>query len=426
MLSEEWLSCVRRGQSRDYEMMINKIRKGGSIIELFEKNNLPQKIERGRFASRKPIDNIYHKVLYPYDKKPRQDGFFTYKWLCQCNCGQYFGVWQVKEKMTCSRCNSKIIGKKYNLLTVLRRVEKDETMTRQGEYYLCQCDCGNQKITHYKNIVSGDVKSCGCLQRKTPLYDKVNTVIEHKAGIYMFQNIFNGHCYVGKTKDLQNRYWQHKHCRDGKNHQKQLYQAFDKYGFDNYNFIILEKYDTKPSEAFLSEREEYYIEKYNCYKQGYNASDCSSGGFYSEEHKQKCCLVLDELNERQKGLNHPRSKLSEQELQEIYSYAMRGAPSTAVWELMKEKLKGKLTKNSFTQLYHGAHYDELKPEGWESRPKVFSNSVFWGEDIIDMRKRYAAGEPLDSIYKDYQDKCPEKPTFLHAIKGKTYKNIIIS
>lgn len=392
-------------------------------MELFDKNNLPKEITRGKTAWRKPADNNYHTVLYPYSKKERKDGYYTYKWLCKCCCGQYFGVEKVKEKSTCSYCNSNIIGKKYNLLTVLHRVEKDETMTRQGEYYLCQCECGNYKITNYRNITSGDVKSCGCLHRKTPMYDKINTIIEHKAGIYMFQNVFNGHCYVGKTKDLQNRYWQHKHRRDG---EKQLYQAFDKYGFDNFNFIILEKYDIKPSDKVLSEKEEYYINKYDCYKNGYNASKDSSGGFYSEEHKQKCCLILDQINEQQKDLNYPRSKINEKELMEIYGYAMRGAPSSKAWELMKDKLQGKLTKNSFVQIYLGSHYDSMKPDGWENRPKVFSGSVFWGEDIINIRKRVSNGEKPDDIYKDYKDKCPKKSTFLSVVNGKTYKNIIIS
>ena len=33
-------------------------------------------------------------------------------------------------------------------------------------YWFCHCDCGNEKIVSSGNLTSGQVKSCGCLQRE--------------------------------------------------------------------------------------------------------------------------------------------------------------------------------------------------------------------------------------------------------------------
>lgn len=57
-----------------------------------------------------------------------------------------------------------ITGKKYNMLTVIKRLESTkEGVTR----WLCKCDCGNTTIVRGCNLKSGAVKSCGCLSKIT-------------------------------------------------------------------------------------------------------------------------------------------------------------------------------------------------------------------------------------------------------------------
>lgn len=58
------------------------------------------------------------------------------------------------------------IGDKFSLLTIIKEVPKPENRKTKGKYYLCQCDCGNQKIIDKKGLVSGRVQSCGCLRAK--------------------------------------------------------------------------------------------------------------------------------------------------------------------------------------------------------------------------------------------------------------------
>jgi phosphopantetheine adenylyltransferase len=51
-----------------------------------------------------------------------------------------------------------ISGQKFGKLFVLNYVETINKLSR----YLCQCDCGNQKVLIRKLLVRGDTKSCGC------------------------------------------------------------------------------------------------------------------------------------------------------------------------------------------------------------------------------------------------------------------------
>jgi hypothetical protein len=37
---------------------------------------------------------------------------------------------------------------------------------RGKERWLCKCDCGNDKETFARYLLSGDVKSCGCLYKE--------------------------------------------------------------------------------------------------------------------------------------------------------------------------------------------------------------------------------------------------------------------
>lgn len=61
-----------------------------------------------------------------------------------------------------SRESESIIGKKFNKLTAIKRVEDK----RQGIRYLFLCDCGKQKIILKNAVVNGKTKSCGCISNE--------------------------------------------------------------------------------------------------------------------------------------------------------------------------------------------------------------------------------------------------------------------
>lgn len=55
-----------------------------------------------------------------------------------------------------------MVGKKYNMLTVIERLPNQGTTAM----YLCKCDCGNTRICRGVNLRTGRVKDCGCVSQK--------------------------------------------------------------------------------------------------------------------------------------------------------------------------------------------------------------------------------------------------------------------
>lgn len=86
-------------------------------------------------------------------------------------------------------------------------------------------------------------------------------------GIYKITNKINGKCYIGQSTDIEKRWKTHKSNWIQKTERRKLlYRAFRKYGIENFTFEILQKC----KKEILDEREEYWIAKYDSFKNGYN------------------------------------------------------------------------------------------------------------------------------------------------------------
>lgn len=85
--------------------------------------------------------------------------------------------------------------------------------------------------------------------------------------IYMIVNKINNKKYIGLTSKSIQRRW-NEHLREAsKNTHRYLYHAINKYGSENFEIIELEK--NVPEEE-LNDREQFYINKYMTYENGYN------------------------------------------------------------------------------------------------------------------------------------------------------------
>lgn len=63
-----------------------------------------------------------------------------------------------------------------------------------------------------------------------------------QCGIYSIVNLINNHCYIGSSIDIDKRITRHKHnLKNNKHHSKYLQRAWNKYGEENFKFIILAK-----------------------------------------------------------------------------------------------------------------------------------------------------------------------------------------
>lgn len=89
--------------------------------------------------------------------------------------------------------------------------------------------------------------------------------------IYCHKNKINGKSYIGQTSQKTYQRW----GKSGKQYrlQSKFYNAIKKYGWDNFEHVILEENIESLEKA--NEREIYWISCYNSVKAGYN---CSFGG----------------------------------------------------------------------------------------------------------------------------------------------------
>lgn len=56
-----------------------------------------------------------------------------------------------------------LTGRRFGRLIVIKFHER---IKNRGTFWLCMCDCGNEKIIRATNLKSGDTKSCGCWARE--------------------------------------------------------------------------------------------------------------------------------------------------------------------------------------------------------------------------------------------------------------------
>lgn len=95
--------------------------------------------------------------------------------------------------------------------------------------------------------------------------------------IYKILNKVNGKFYIGSTVNIKNRKYQHIHLlKKGKHQNNILQRAWNKYGEENFEFIILED-DIKKEKQF--EKEQEYFAILNPFPpNGYNIATIANGG----------------------------------------------------------------------------------------------------------------------------------------------------
>lgn len=85
--------------------------------------------------------------------------------------------------------------------------------------------------------------------------------------IYKITNKINNKVYIGKTELSIDQRWS-QHMRDADKKDYPLYRAIRKYGKENFSIEEIERCDSE----ILSQRECYWIQYYNSFLKGYNAT----------------------------------------------------------------------------------------------------------------------------------------------------------
>ena len=82
-------------------------------------------------------------------------------------------------------------------------------------------------------------------------------------GIYYFRNKINGKYYVGQALKLRRRLRQHARRFNSGNFKNSIYLAIKKYGWENFEWSIIETFENTSSDELqkkLDEEEIKYIE----------------------------------------------------------------------------------------------------------------------------------------------------------------------
>lgn len=164
------------------------------------------------------------------------------------------------------------------------------------------------------------------------------------SGIYLIQNNINQKCYIGKSSNIENRWKYHRENYKGnKEYNKPLYRAFRYYGINNFTFSILEEIkDYNDQKDFVNNQEKFWINYYNSFNKGYNATIGGDGGI---------------------TVNDPRiayGKLTTKEV--IYlrkRYQECKYPSGYIY---KEEFQNKITKRGFQAIWLGQNAKTIMPE----------------------------------------------------------------
>lgn len=127
--------------------------------------------------------------------------------------------------------------------------------------------------------------------------------------IYMYVNKINGKRYIGQTKDFNKRHKQHI-----KLHKMIIDRAFDKYGEDNFEIIIL-AHDV-PTQEQLDSYERFFIKRYKTFtsQHGYNVAEGGSNGNprkdFTEEQLEGWKQKLREANLGKEMSQETKDKIS--------------------------------------------------------------------------------------------------------------------
>lgn len=108
----------------------------------------------------------------------KRGGSYCPFWLCQCECGNitevsiYDLLYGNTKSCGClsvetRRLKNDISGKRFDKLVVVELYKREIIYKKVKTYWLCRCDCGQEKILPRDSLISGNTKSCGCSQYQT-------------------------------------------------------------------------------------------------------------------------------------------------------------------------------------------------------------------------------------------------------------------
>ena len=169
--------------------------------------------------------------------------------------------------------------------------------------------------------------------------------------IYLHRNLINQKVYIGKTKYTNNPNvrW----CNgNGYKHQP-FYKDIAKYGWNNFEHIILE--ENIPDEL-ITQRENFWINYYNAIDPNIGYNQCYSGGAISDATKEKMSEAWKNNPERQEAQRQRMISLNKALSREGANNSMFGRSRSGEQAGRKRKVQCIETGQIFTTLTEASNW----------------------------------------------------------------------
>lgn len=178
----------------------------------------------------------------------------------------------------------------------------------------------------------------------------------HYNCIYMYVNKINGKYYIGQTKNFNRRHKEHIRTSHDKT---PIDKAFNKYGEENFNIIILK--ENISTQCLLNLWESYYINKYNCLdRNNYNiASGGSNGNVYAGKTEEEMNEIRNKMKENHHNVDGENNPMYGK------GYLLSGENCYWYGKQRSEETKQKISNKAKERLsipencpMHGKHHSE--------------------------------------------------------------------
>lgn len=263
-----------------------------------------------------------------------------------------------------------IAGERFGRLVVLNR---DFSKESRKSYWLCLCDCGNEKIVRGDTLKEGKTQSCGCLHKES---SKVNLTMNHS------------HKQSGTT--LHNKWIAMKGRCYNKNNPK--YYRYGERGIEVYegwrtNFVEFRDWAIK-----------------NGYEEGLSLERKDVDGDYSPDNCE-WIPFKDQANNRRltKWVEYNGEKINLKQL----------------------SIKTGINYGTLSRRYNNGYRGEdlIKPLEFKPKKKRNGNSNLNECQVKEIKELLSQGETLTNIGKRYE---VSKHCISDIKRGKTWKNVKIS
>jgi len=256
--------------------------------------------------------------------------------------------------------------------------------------------------------------------------------MENKIGIYQIINVLNNDRYIGSSKNITKRFYEHKRTLDlNKHHSTILQRAWNKYGKDKFRFEYIVECNVQDLILLEDHYLKLYKPKYNIFK---NATSSRLGIPHTKETK----LKISQANKGKKLSQEHKIKFTRKGIK-VSTYTKKLISDKNTGKKRTEEVKQKLSQIRKKEAESPFVLKRLKEIGAKGREnRVYKTGWTVSEETREkmILSRYKiAVVSFDLNYKELDTFSSVKEAALHygidangirrkLDKDKTYKNMI--